>query len=83
VTYTTITVQSVRQAILAGLVLAVRQAQTNGADPLYLAGALAQAECVCIATCGDWPGLVGEARETLGVGYEGLLDKVFELVQGE
>jgi len=74
VTYTTITVQSVRQAILAGLVLAVRQAQTNGADPLYLAGALAQAEHLCIATCGDWPGLVGEAREALGVGYEGVLN---------
>jgi len=79
-TYTTITIQSVRQAILAGLVLAVRQAQTNGADPLYLAGALAQAEHLCIATCGDWTGLVGEAREALGVGRGELLEDALSLL---
>jgi hypothetical protein len=75
-------VRDVQAIVLAGMVQAVRGAQHQGGNSLFLAGALMNAEYTCLATKVSWPEVLDEARELLGVDNRKLLDAALQLGTG-
>ena len=67
-------IREIRQALIAGLVMAVEVTRANGdGNPAHLAGALALAKHQAAAFGLSWPGLVQDARQALGDPAGGLL----------
>jgi hypothetical protein len=74
----------VEKMTLAGIMLAMRGAQRQGASEQFIAGILAQAEHTCLVAKGDWPGVLAEARSLLGSDDQAarLLDSALQLRAG-
>jgi len=76
--YSIVSKVEVRAGLLAGLVFVVRCAQYQGGDPQFVGGALVLAEHRALETGLDWPGLLADARATLGIDSTDLLDAALD-----
>lgn len=73
----------IQAGLIAGVVLVVRQAQSQGCDPMFVAGVLALAEHRALSEGLDWPAMLNDASEVLGIDARRLLDRARQLGAGQ